>query len=137
VTGPASAVQTRPKHRGQKRRFGLAGLVNVILTNIILQALLASSFLTVATATFISQLFNGVLGYSLYGKLFFRANGLRSAPPLLRYTIMMALLWGSNTVGILAAQRLGIGRHAGALVMIPVLAAISYGLQNKWVFPAA
>ena len=50
---------------GRKRRFGAAGLLNVAITNLVLQALLASSAVSVIMATLASQALNTVLGYTI------------------------------------------------------------------------
>ena len=71
--------------RGQKRRFGAAGLLNVLITNAVLQMLLVSNLVSVAVATLISQVINASLGYAIYGKLVFKAKGLRHHRPLIRY----------------------------------------------------
>ena len=50
---------------GRKRRFGLAGIGNVIATNLLLQAMLATNLFSTGLSTLASQLFNGLVGYAI------------------------------------------------------------------------
>ena len=152
---PASRSQTKPKDaskssststqrrtfatnrnhtRGQKRRFGLAGVTNVLLTNLVLQILLASSVVGVTTATLISQLVNTCMGYAIYGKMVFQAKGLRHHRPLLRYLLLMTAMWLINAAGIAGAEILGINKNLAAAGLIPLLAMLSFIGQKHWVF---
>ena len=124
-----------PRHqRGQKRRFGAAGIINVALTNLALQALLASNVISVTAATLISQLINTCLGYAIYGKIVFRAQGLRHHRPLLRYLLLMTAMWILNTVGIELGEAAGINKNCAAAGLVPFLAVLSYLCQKHWVF---
>ena len=123
------------KHqRGQKRRFGAAGIVNVLLTNLVLQVLLASSIVSVAAATLVSQLINTCLGYAIYGKMVFKAQGLRHHRPLLRYLALMTAMWMLNTVGIEFGDTVGLNKNLAAAGLIPCLAVLSFNAQKYWVF---
>ena len=122
------------RKRGQKRRFGAAGLLNVLITNAVLQILLASNLVAVAMATLISQMINTCLGYAIYGKLVFRAKGLRHHRPLLRYLLLMTAMWLLNAAGIEAGESFGIQRNLAAAALIPCLAVVSFGAQKYWVF---
>ena len=122
------------KPRGQKRRFGVAGIINVILTNAALQALLASNLANVAVATLISQSINTILGYIIYGKLVFGAKGLRQREPVIRYGLLMIAMWLLNTIGIELGSVLSLSKNAAAIVMVPCLAVLSYSAQKYWVF---
>ncbi len=119
---------------GQKRRFGAAGILNVLLTNVVLQCLLATSVVTVTIATLISQVINACLGYAIYGKLVFRAKGLRHHQPLLRYLILMTALWLLNAGGIEAGKSLGMNRNLAAAALIPCLAIVSFTIQKNVIF---
>jgi len=120
---------------GRKRRFGLAGVANVLLTNLVLQLLLASSAVSVAVATMISQGLNTLLGYLIYGKMVFRSTGLRNHKPILKYLCLMLGVWALNTAGItVGASRLGLSKGIAAASMIPPMAVLSYSLQKIWVF---
>ena len=119
---------------GQKRRFGVAGIVNVLLTNLVLQLLLVSSMVGISLATLISQLINSFLGYAIYGKMVFRAQGLKHHRPLLRYLTLMIAMWLLNTAAIGAGETAGIQKNITAAGMIPILAALSYIIQKNWIF---
>ena len=122
------------KPRGQKRRFGVAGIINVILTNAALQALLASNLANVAVATLISQSINTILGYIIYGKLVFGAKGLRQREPIIRYGVLMIAMWLLNATGIELGIVLSLSKNAAAILMVPCLAVLSYIAQKYWVF---
>ena len=122
------------KHKGQKRRFGIAGIINVIITNAVLQALLASNIPSIALATLISQSINMILGYSIYGKLVFRAKGLKQKKPFIRYALLMIGMWLLNAIGIELGAAVSLSRNIAALFMVPCLAVLSYIGQKRWVF---
>ena len=122
------------KPKGQKRRFGIAGIINVLITNAVLQALLASNFTSITIATLISQSITTILGYTIYGKLVFGAKGLRQREPVIRYGLLMIGMWLLNTIGIELGSTLSISKNAAALLMIPCLAVLSYTSQKHWVF---
>ena len=122
------------KPKGQKRRFGVAGISNVLITNAALQALLASNLASVAVATLISQSINTILGYAIYGKLVFGAKGLREKEPVIRYGVLMIAMWILNATGIELGAAMSLSKNAAAIVMVPCLAVISYIAQKHWVF---
>lgn len=133
--GSGSHQSEQPaRKRGQKRRFGAAGLLNVLITNAVLQILLASNLVAVTMATLISQAINTGLGYAIYGKLVFKAKGLRHHRPLLRYLLLMTAMWLLNAAGIEAGASIGIQKNLAAAALIPCLAVISFGAQKYWVF---
>ena len=122
------------KSKGQKRRFGVAGIINVLITNAALQALLASNLASVAVATLISQSINTILGYAIYGKLVFGAKGLSQREPVIRYGLLMIAIWILNATGIELGSVLSLSKNAAAILMIPCLAVVSYISQKYWVF---
>ena len=122
------------KPKGQKRRFGVAGIINVILTNAALQTLLASNLASVAVATLISQSINTILGYAIYGKLVFGAKGLREKEPVIRYGVLMITMWLLNAAGIELGTTLSLSKNSAAILMVPCLAVLSYISQKYWVF---
>jgi putative flippase GtrA len=122
------------KGTGRKRRFGIAGLLNVAITNLVLQCLLASSTVSTLLATLIGQVINTALGYAIYGKLVFRAKGLSHHKPALKYLSLMTAIWLLNSMTINVASSIGIARSLTAAAMIPVLAVVSYLVQKSWVF---
>jgi len=122
------------RQRGQKRRFGAAGVTNVLITNLVLQALLASGVVGVTAATLISQLINTCMGYAIYGKMVFKAQGLRRQRPLLSYLLLMTAMWLLNAAGIAGGEALGINKNLAAAGLIPCLAVLSFFAQKYWVF---
>lgn len=112
----------------------MAGAANVLLTNLVLQLLLASSLVNLATATFISQLVNTCFGYVIYGKLVFAQQSLGRQKPIAKYLFLMAGMWALNTAGIGMGAALGASKNLAAVVMIPILAILSFITQKNWVF---
>jgi hypothetical protein len=119
---------------GRKRRFLGYGVLNVLATNLVLQGLL----LVMATglATFLSQLLNVALGFVLYGKRVFRVDRLQKRSAL-AYALTALGLWWCNWAGIGYLARWGLSRNVAALLLIPVLAALSYTVQKLVVFRQA
>jgi putative flippase GtrA len=135
--GPFSSnnsKESKPDHRGQKRRFGIAGITNVLITNVVLQSLLSSNQVSVGAATLASQTVNTILGYVIYGKIVFKNKGLRYHQPMLRYLILMIGMWAVNTLGIETSQALSINKNIAAAGLIPILAMLSFLGQRYWVF---
>ena len=121
-----------PLH-GLKRRFLAFGLLNIVVSNGLLQLLLAINF-TTGLATLICQLLNVGLGYVLYGIQVFRVErlGQRSAAA---YGGLALMLWLGNWAGINGLAQFGWSRRLAALALIPVLAACSFLAQKHVVFP--
>jgi hypothetical protein len=109
------------------------GLLNIAITNGLLQLLLALNLAT-SLATLLSQLLNLGIGYVLYGTQVFRVERLsqRSATA---YGGLAMLLWSTNWAGISVLAQLGWSRRQAALALIPLLAAFSYLTQKHLVFP--
>lgn len=121
---------------GRKRRFGITGILNILITNIILQFSLAAG-ITIAVSTLISQIFNGLCGYFLYGTLVFRQESPRTWATPLRYGVLFMGLWLCNWAGISLLQGWVASRNVAAILMIPVLAILSYITQKHWVFASS
>jgi putative flippase GtrA len=119
---------------GRKRRFLSLGALNVLLTNLILQALLL--VLSTGLATLLSQLVNVALGFVLYGRWVFRVERLQKRAAL-RYGLLALCLWWGNWLGINGLAGLGWSRNLAALALVPGLAAVSYAVQKVLVFPPA
>ena len=119
---------------GYKRRFFVAGVANIFLTNLLLQLLLFSGLISIGGCTLISQIFNGMIGYIIYGKFVFASQALLTFSKSVRYFVLMTSLWLLNWTGIYALQSFNIGKNTGGLLMIIPLAAYSYSLQRRWVF---
>ena len=119
------------KSSGRKRRFLGYGALNVLATNVLLQGLLM--VMGTGLATFLSQLLNVGLGFVLYGKRVFRVERLQKRSAL-SYALMALFLWWCNWAGIDWLARLGLSRNLAALLLIPVLAALSYAVQKLVIF---
>jgi hypothetical protein len=117
---------------GRKRRFLGYGALNVLLTNLVLQGLLL--VLHTGLATLLSQLLNVGLGFVLYGKRVFRVERLQKRAAL-RYGCLALVLWWANWAGITGLAGWGLQRNLAALLLVPLLAAMSYVLQRLFVFP--
>jgi len=119
------------KGTGRKRRFLGYGALNVLVTNLVLQGLLLVA--GTGLATLLSQSVNVSLGFVLYGKKVFRVDRLqkRSAAS---YLLMAVLLWWANWAGISGLSGVGLSPNLAALLLVPVLAAMSYTLQKLVVF---
>ncbi|QNG29019.1 GtrA family protein [Synechococcus sp. LTW-R] len=119
------------KGSGRKRRFLGYGALNLLATNVVLQGLLL--VMGTGLATFLSQLLNVGLGFVLYGKRVFRVERLQKRSAL-SYALMALCLWWCNWAGIDWLAGLGLTRNLAALILIPVLAALSYAVQKLVVF---
>jgi hypothetical protein len=119
---------------GRKRRFLGYGALNVLATNLVLQGLLL--VMGTGLATFLSQLLNVGLGFVLYGKRVFRVDRLQKRSAF-AYALMALGLWWCNWAGISLLAGWGLSRNLGALLLIPVLAALSYTVQKLVVFRQA
>ena len=119
------------KGSGRKRRFLGYGALNVLATNVVLQGLLL--VMGIGLATFFSQLLNVGLGFVLYGKRVFRVERLQKRSAL-SYSLMALGLWWCNWAGISVLARWGLSRNLAALLLIPVLAGVSYTVQKLVVF---
>ena len=118
-------------NNGKKRLFLVIGIFNTFFTNIILQILLflVSAFL----ATFISQIFNFIIGYYLYGKKVFKVNKLDKFF-FKKYLLLALTLWMLNYGLIQSFFYFGVNKNITALLLIPFLALFSYYCQNRFVF---
>lgn len=117
---------------GRKRKFGLAALINLILTNTLLQILIRHG-LSISLSTLTAQVFNCAAGYITYGKYTFNAP-VRNVEVVSQYLALSMSLWMLNWMGITTLQFFGIGKQSGALLMIPFLGAASYTVQSKLIF---
>ena len=72
-------------------------------------------------------------GFVLYGKRVFRVERLQKRSAL-SYALMALSLWWCNWAGISVLARWGLSRNLAALLLIPLLAALSYTVQRLVVF---
>ena len=85
-------------------------------------------------ATLLSQFFNSFVGFTIYGKLVFNTQGMRSGFSALRYSALMGLMWLCNWTGIELLKAANLSANSSGLLMIAPLAGISYIIQKNWVF---
>ena len=122
------------KTKGQKRLFLFCGLINILITNIFLQILLTSNFVSTSIATFLSQLINTFCGYYIYSKVVFRNKNLLSKKEITKYSFLMIILWLTNFYSIKFLELIGLIRNIAALILIPFLATISFFVQRFFIF---
>jgi hypothetical protein len=89
--------------------------------------------LNTGLATLLSQLLNVGLGFVLYGKRVFRVERLQKRAAF-RYLLLALLLWWANWAGIAALVSSGLQRNLAALLLVPLLAGLSYSVQKLVVF---
>ena len=118
----------------EKRKFFLAGILNVFLTNLSLQIFLFLNLFSVSISTFLSQLINMIFGYAIYSKFIFKVKNFKNKNFIKKYILLMAFLWISNFLGIKVGGLFGINPNHSALLMIPCLAVLSFLIQKLWVF---
>lgn len=117
--------------KSERKRFLIAGAINVLIGNLFLQGLLI--FLPIGVSTLSSQVFSSLLGYFLYGKLVFTKSVINKRS-LGLFTCLSAILWAVNWTGIGAGIKLGLGKSISAILMIPILASISYVIQKYIIY---
>ena len=118
----------------EKRKFLIAGIINVLITNLFLQIFLISNSINISLATFFSQLINMSFGYIIYSKFIFKINIIKKSKFILKYATLMTSLWILNTFGIKLGTLFGFSENLSAFLIIPILASISYLIQKFWVF---
>jgi len=76
------------------------------------------------------------LGFVLYGKRVFRVERLQKRAAL-RYGLLAVVLWWANWAGITGLVGWGLQRNLAALMLVPILAGLSYVIQKFLVFQQA
>lgn len=122
------------KNNGQKRKFILVGTINVLLTNLVLQALLLLNFISIPISTLISQFINMIFGYLIYSKFIFNVKFYRKKTFMAKYVILMISIWLLNSFAIKLGFDFGISKNLTAFLIIPIFAIISFIFQKFWVF---
>ncbi len=114
-----------------KRLFLLYGILNFLITNIVLQVLLL--LISTFFATIISQIINVSIGYFFYGKKVFKLNNLNTII-FKKYVFLASILWILNFSFIQLFFQFGVNKNLIAIFMIPLLVIISYLCQKNYVF---
>ncbi len=115
-----------------KFRFIIFGLLNILITNIFLQIIIL--LLPLWISTFLSQMFNVILGFLIYSNFVFN---FRRKPLVnfIKYFLFSILIWNLNAFLILKMNtHLNINIRISALLTIPLLALLSFYFQKKIIF---
>ena len=126
-----SALKNQKK---EKRKFLVAGILNVLITKLFLQFFLAANLFNVTISTFLSQLINMTFGYALYGKFIFQVNNVKNVNFIRKYFLLMISIWIFNAIGINCGSLFNFSNNISAILMMPFLALLSYLGQKLWVF---
>ena len=119
------------KSFGFRRRFGIAGLFNALITNLVL--FISLCFVSPLLATLFSQVVNTTFGYVLYSKnVFFKELYLKRF--VTHYLLTSSMVWLTNYGLILFFYNFGATKPLSALLAIPFVAALSFLLQKYFVF---
>ena len=114
-----------------KFKFLFFGIINTFLTNLVLQIglLLYSTIL----ATFLSQMFNFLFGYSIYSTQVFKVGSFKLRF-FLKYVFLILISWNLTWITIDYLNSYGISKNLTAILIIPPLALFSYCVQKYFVF---
>ena len=116
----------------QARNFFIFGIINLLITNLILQISLL--ILPIWISTLISQIINYILGFYLYGKFVFKKNKTVTKNAL-KYLIVALFSWKINTIFIyLLSYLFGYKESIAAIIVIPLLVIYSFIAQKYFVF---
>ena len=121
----------RSQTKGEKRLFLTFGILNFLITNLVLQI----SLLLIPTlfATVLSQTVNILIGYFLYGKKVFKLKELNKFV-FRKYLLLALILWMLNFFLIQSFFYVGVNKNITAIYVIPLLVGISYLSQRNFVF---
>ncbi len=119
------------KYKGKKKIFLVLGLLNFLISNIVLQISLL--FMPIILATTLSLIINIIFGFYLYGKFVFNSDIL-NIKTFKKYLLIAIILWLLNFVFIKTMFYLGFNKNLSAIFIIPPLALISYLSQKNYVF---
>ena len=117
--------------KGKKKLFLIYGILNFLVTNIILQFLLL--IIPTFFATVLSQIVNLFIGYFLYGKKVFKFKKLNKFV-FKKYLLQAFILWILNFALIQFFFNIGVNKNVTAILVVPLLVAISYYSQRYFVF---
>ena len=119
------------QRKGEKRLFLIFGILNFLITNVVLQILLL--LIPTLFATVLSQTVNVLIGYFLYAKKVFKLKELNKFV-FKKYLFLASILWMLNFVLIQSFFYIGINKNITAISIIPLLVIISYLSQRNFVF---
>ena len=115
----------------RKRLFLFYGIINFLITNLILQLLLL--LIPIFLATIASQIANLIIGFYLYGKKVFKMKNL-TYQEFSKYILLASFNWTLNYISIRFMYENGINKNLAAIFTIPFLVLISYSFQRRYIF---
>ena len=120
------------QHLNIKIRFIILGLINILITNIFLQIIIL--LLPLWISTFLSQMFNMILGFFIYANLVFKL-GEKNLKVFIKYFLFSIFIWNFNAFLISILNfHLNIDIRISAILTIPLLAILSFYIQKKVIF---
>ena len=115
-----------------KFRFFFIGLVNVILSNILLQFIIF--IFPLWLSTFFSQIFNIIFGYFTFSRFVFKFINFKIIT-FLKYLIFVIISWNLNALLIVFFMySFNFNIRLSTILPIPILAIFSYVLQKQIIF---
>lgn len=117
-----------------KRKFIFFGIVNVVVSNLLLQLLLLINSIPISISTFIFILFNASLGYVMYGKFVFNISKIINRKYIVKYFFTLISSWFFLNIVISFSSNLKISPNLSSIIMIPFLATYSFLMQKYWIF---
>ena len=121
----------RSQTKGEKRLFLTFGILNFLITNLVLQ--ISLFLIPTLFATVLSQTVNIFIGYFLYGKKVFKLKELNKFV-FRKYLLLALILWMLNFFLIQSLFYFGVNKNITAICVIPLLVIISYLTQRNFVF---
>ena len=121
----------RSQTKGEKRLFLTFGILNFLITNLVLQ--ISLFLIPTLFATVLSQTVNILIGYFLYGKKVFKLKELNKFV-FRKYLLLALILWMLNFFLIQFLFYFGVNKNITAICVIPLLVSISYLTQRNFVF---
>ena len=115
-----------------KIRFIIFGFLNTLMTNIFLQIIIL--LLPLWISTFLSQMFNVILGFFIYSNLVFKLKR-KHLEKFIKYFLFSIFTWNLNALIIFNMNyHLNISIRISALLAIPLLAILSFYFQKRIIF---
>ena len=121
----------RSQTKCEKRLFLTFGILNFLITNLVLQ--ISLFLIPTLFATVLSQTVNILIGYFLYGKKVFKLKELNKFV-FRKYLLLALILWMLNFFLIQSLFYVGVNKNITGICVIPLLVIISYLTQRNFVF---
>ena len=119
-------------YKHEKFRFLIYGFFNFLITNILLQILLFTTKISIATL--ISQISNISLGYYLSSKRIFRSKNSK-INTITKFILLGFISWQFNVLSIrYISETFNISSNLSAIFIIPILTLWSYLIQKVFIF---